>query len=208
MAARATLLETWMPRWDVADRHDVTVDAPAERAFAAARRVDFAASPIVRTLLAIRTLPSIIRGRRMPVSVTLDSVSRAGFVRLAEEPGREIVVGVAGRFWVLSRSSRSPVSAATFAAHAEPGTAKAAMSFWVEPLGTERSRVVTETRVLCADADARRQFLRYWMVIRPGSALIRWAVLRRIKADAESRSATGAGPARTTGTSGSTPASG
>lgn len=203
-----TLLDEWMPRWDVADRHDVTVNAPAERAYTAVRQVDFAASPIARALLVIRALPAILRGRRVPAAVTLESATRSGFVRLAEEPGREIVVGVAGRFWVLSGSGRSAVSAATFAAHAEPGTAKAAMSFLVEPLGAERSRVVTETRVLCADADARRRFLRYWTVIRPGSALIRWAALRRIKADAESRSATGAGPARTAGTSGSTPASG
>lgn len=180
-----TLLDEWMPRWDVSDRHELTVAAPADRTYGAVRAVDFAASPAARLLFAIRNLPAIARGRRVPPSVTLDDTVRSGFALLAEEPGREIVVGVAGRFWALS-GARLRISAGEFAGHAAPGTAKAAMSFRVDALGAERSRVVTETRVLCADAAARRSFRRYWTVIRPGSAIIRKVALAQIRRAAES----------------------
>jgi hypothetical protein len=143
-----------MPRWDVADRHELSVAAPADRTYRAVRTVDLAASPVSRLLFAIRSLPAIARGRRVPPSVTLDDAVRMGFALLSEQPGREIVLGTVGRFWVLA--------------------------------GADRSRVVTETRVLCADAAARRSFLRYWRVIRPGSAITRRVALGRIKRAAES----------------------
>ena len=180
-----TLLDEWMPRWDVADRHELSVAAPADRTYLAVRTIDFAAAPVSRLLLAIRSLSAIARGRRVPPTVTLDDAVRMGFALLAEEPGREIVVGVAGRFWAVS-GARLRIGADEFAGHTVPGTAKAAMSFRVDPLGAERSRVVTETRILCADADARRSFRRYWWLIRPGSALIRRLALARIKRAAES----------------------
>jgi hypothetical protein len=184
MGSRGTLLDDWMPRWDVADRHELTVAAPSDRTYRAVRSVDFAASRVSRLLFAIRNLPAIRRGRRVPSSVTLDRVVEAGFVLLAEQPGQEIVLGVAGRFWALS-GARIRIDRDEFASHAAPGTAKAAMSFRVDALGADRSRVVTETRVLCADAAARRSFRRYWRVIWPGSAIIRRVALAQIKREAE-----------------------
>jgi len=186
------LLDTVMPRWDVTDRHAIAVSAAADRTYDAVRHVDFAAAPIARLLLALRNPLVLIGRRRVPARVTLDDAVGGGFVILAEEPGREIVLGVAGRFWALS-GGRRRIAAADFATHAEPNTAKAAMSFWVEAAGPDRSRVVTETRVLCADERARRSFRRYWLLVRPGSALIRRAALARIKQEAEDPRVAGPG---------------
>jgi hypothetical protein len=169
----------------VADRHEVNVAATAERTYRAVRTVDLAAAPVARLLYAIRFAPSIGRRHRPSRSVTLDDMVRIGFVVLAERPGVEIVLGVAGRFWTPS-GAKDALTAGEFTGHARPGTAKAAMSFRVDALGIERSRVVTETRVLCADAAARRSFRRYWRVVRPGSAIIRRLALAQIKREAES----------------------
>ena len=49
------------------------------------------------------------------------------------------------------------------------------------------SRVETETRVVCTDDDARRQFSRYWWLIGRFSALIRRVMLGDIKRSAESQ---------------------
>jgi hypothetical protein len=67
-----------------------------------------------------------------------------------------------------------------FVSFAEPGYAKAAMSFLVrsEPGG---SRVLTETRVAGTSSDAARAFLRYWRLIRPGSGAIRRSWLAAIR---------------------------
>jgi hypothetical protein len=42
-----------------------------------------------------------------------------------------------------------------------------------------------ETRIFTPDAVARRRFRRYWLMIRPGSGLIRRLMLRSIRAEAE-----------------------
>jgi len=77
------------------------------------------------------------------------------------------------------------VSAADFAAFSTPGTAKAAMDFRLEPLAGGRTRLSTETRILCADDAARRSFGRYWLAVRAGSGLIRREILARVKRAAE-----------------------
>ena len=59
------------------------------------------------------------------------------------------------------------------------------MNFHVEDAGGGRSRLVTQTRIAASDARAERLFARYWRLIYPGSALIRWSWLRAIKARAE-----------------------
>lgn len=186
MLDRWMLLDEILPDYDVADRHSVVVRARPERAYAAVHQVDFARSPVPRLLFAIRQLPQLLSGRRMPTTLTLGDLIRSGFVLLGEEPGREIVVGVVGRFWTL-KGDRRAVAAERFGAFAEPGTAKAAMSFRVDDLGDGRSLVSTETRVLCADDAARRSFRRYWRLVRPGSALIRRFALGAIRREAEAR---------------------
>lgn len=47
------------------------------------------------------------------------------------------------------------------------------------------TELTTETRVLTTDPVARRQFGRYWRVIRPGSAMIRRSWLGAAKRRAE-----------------------
>jgi hypothetical protein len=112
---------------------------------------------------------------------------RMGFAVLAEEPGRELVLGIAGRFWAIRERAnllRTPDEAA-FRAFREPGCAKAAMNFRVEDAGDGTTRLSTETRVRCLDRGARRNFALYWMAIGPFSGLIRRVMLRGIARAAE-----------------------
>lgn len=67
-----------------------------------------------------------------------------------------------------------------------PGYAKAAMSISaVDDASGEEVIVRTETRVRVPDPTARRWFAAYWLLIRPGSGLIRRTWLRAIKGRAE-----------------------
>src|SRR5512141_1789723 len=59
-----SLIERFMPTCEVAERHEIQVDAPAEYTFAAARDMDVNRSTLVRAIFALRTLPS--RWRREP----------------------------------------------------------------------------------------------------------------------------------------------
>ena len=49
------------------------------------------------------------------------------------------------------------------------------------------TRLVTETRITATDDQSRRRFGRYWLVVRPGSGLIRGEFLRIIARKAEGR---------------------
>jgi hypothetical protein len=172
----ASLLDRLMPEFDFRSRHTLVVAAPADAVAAAVSsyRMEEGGSPLVRALFRVRGLE--------PVRGTLRSALTArGFRVLAEEPGQEVVFGIAGRFWAV-RELRALVvldDAEAFAAYTEPGSAKAALSLQIQPWpgGT---RLSTETRVKCVDSRGYRRFALYWALIKPFSGWIRRDVLRGI----------------------------
>ena len=128
------------------------------------------------------------RGMRTPTSGSLwKQMVAGGFVEVGEVPGREVVMGMIGQMWKLS-GGRSPkvAGAVEFLAFDQPGFAKAAMSLEAREVAG-RCELVTETRVFATDEQARRAFARYWLIIRPGSGLIRRVWLPAAKRRAEKR---------------------
>jgi hypothetical protein len=186
VGASESLLDEVLPRFDASERHDIVVAAPPEVVFEAIKDVTVRDVRLMTPLMAVRGLPRLVKRRRRlrrlrsspPV---LRRLLEVGFVQLGERPGAEIVVGAVGRFW--RPAGNRPISVPTreeFLSFAEPGYAKAAMAFLVRPEG-DRSRVVTETRIVGTSPDATRAFLRYWRVIRPGSGAIRRSWLAAIR---------------------------
>ena len=109
---------------------------------------------------------------------------RTGFLLLAEESDRELVIGAvvaAPPGWRL-RDRPTPEA---FPAFRQPNFALAAMNFRLEDAGGGETLLTTETRVFATDAAARRRFAPYWRTIYPGSALIRVMWLRAIVRRAE-----------------------
>jgi hypothetical protein len=173
------MLDAYLPTYDISDAHSVAVDAPPAVVMDAVREVTPAEVPLLVGLMGIRTLPRLLRGKplRLRGSI-LDGMRRTGFVVLEERPDA-IIFGVVGRFWEPSNGIR-PIEPQDFRAFDEPGFAKAAFGFWLDG-----GVLTTETRVVGTDARAARRFRRYWRVIYPGSAVIRWDWLRAIRRRAE-----------------------
>ena len=186
------MLDALMPRFEFREVHSVVIRAQPDEIFAAIRSVTPAEMLLVGALFALRALPSRLLGRGpgiRPVSgrPLLEQARQGGFVLLGEAPGQEIVLGTVGAFWSLRGGpSVRLASAQEFVDFMNPGYAKAAMNFSVEAVGTRRTRLRTETRILPTDPTARRKFSRYWRVIHAGSALIRRMWLGAIKRRAES----------------------
>jgi hypothetical protein len=152
----------------------------------AIRSLTSAEVPALVVLMGLRSIPSMLRGRRPQLrGRLLDGFTRAGFIPLRDAPD-ELVFGAIGRFWLPSGELRR-IDPLEFDAFAEPGVAKAAFDLRLEPAG-ERTRIVTETRIATPDEGVRRSFGRYWRVIQPGSALIRRDWLRAIRRRAERHS--------------------
>ena len=188
------LIEDLLPDFDVRERHSTVVRASPERVYAALWSVDFVSSRVIRALLAARALPAALAGalqrqrstahRRSRVTLTLHDVLASGFVLLAEDPPRELVLGVVGAFWRLS-GGRLRIDPEAFVTAEPAGAAKAAWNFRVAELESGVSLLSTETRVKCSDAASRWRFRAYWILVRPGSGLIRRMMLRAIRAAAE-----------------------
>jgi hypothetical protein len=175
-------LDEFLPDYDVNEVHSVTTSAPPAAVMAAIRELTPREVPLLVALMAIRSLPNLLRRRPPARGTILEGFRRAGFVTLRWDPD-EFVAGVVGRFWQPSGGVR-PVEPTEFRDFAEPGWAKAAFNFELERR-EERTLITTETRIAGTDDGSRRRFARYWRVIHPGSALIRIAWLRAIRRRAE-----------------------
>ncbi|MEV0233685.1 hypothetical protein [Nonomuraea sp. NPDC050786] len=171
-----TLTDRFIPRPDAAERHSIVIPASRDRVWAAVTRPT---SVNLRAIVAIRNVAARLSGGR-------PEREAPRFTPLAEDPGREVVLGIIGQWWRIGRAdSAGPITGAgDFDAFDRPGYAKGTLSFLLEEAGEGRVRLVTETRVVATSEDARRAFLRYWMVIRLGSGLIRHIMLAAIRARA------------------------
>jgi hypothetical protein len=67
----------------------------------------------------------------------------------------------------------------------EPGYVKILWTLRVDPMSQDESMFRTETRATTTDPIARRKFRWYWARFSPGIVLIRRAMLRTLKAEAE-----------------------
>jgi hypothetical protein len=182
-----TLLDRFLPECEVREQHQTRVAAPADVTYAAALEMSLSGSALVRAIfrgreLLMRSSPT---DKRSPQSL-IDEVLSIGWGVLAQESGREIVLGTVTQPWESDVTFRA-LSPDEFPAFNEPGFAKIAWTIRVEPLGPATSRFCTETRVATTDADARKRFRRYCTMVSPGVRLIRRESLRLVRADAERR---------------------
>lgn len=181
------LLDRFMPTYDVAERHHIRVGAPAEITFAVAREVDLNQSPIVRTIFKAREVllgaePDTATRPRGIVALT----TSIGWGVLADVPGRELVIGAVTQPWQANVIFR-PLSPDKFVSFNDPDYVKIAWTLRADPVNAAQSVFRTETRAIATDADARRKFRRYWSFLSPGIIVIRWMMLRPLKAEAERR---------------------
>jgi hypothetical protein len=177
-------LDEFLPDYDANEVHSTRVAATPDAVLAAVRALTTRDVPLARALMAVRSLPGRLRGRRRsPGAPILEQFVRGGFVLLAERDN-ELVLGGVGRFWEPSAPVR-PIGAEEFAGFDEPGWAKTAFNFELRSEPDGRTLLTTETRIQTTDDAARGSFRRYWRVIGPASAAIRRAWLRAIRLRAE-----------------------
>jgi hypothetical protein len=182
------LIDDFMPVFDAVERHEITFRAPATEVFGALKKLDLRDLSLVKILFLVRGLPSLLAGRKNRQAatgpLTLESLIEVGFVVLAEEPEKELLLGVTGRFW-HPVDNIAPYPKKSFGEPVPPGLARAVWNFAVTE-DDELTTLTTETRILCADRSSRRKFRRYWMLVRPFSGLIRILMLRRVRSSCES----------------------
>lgn len=187
VARSETHLDEFAPVWQFHEVHTMRVDAPPERVYEAIRRVRADEILLFRTLTWLRRggkpAPENILNAGNRASL-IDVATRSGFIYLADDPPRELVVGTV---IAAPRGTRGTLTPDVFRTNLPPGFTLASMNFLVRADGTG-SMVSTETRVFANNATERRRFAAYWRTIYPGSALIRRMWLRAIARRAEGSS--------------------
>jgi len=184
---RKSLLDRAMPAYEVMERRQVGIRAPAETAFTSACLIDLHRSAIVRSIFKVREL--LLGGKSGEVRQPLGLVDQAkawGWAVLGENPGNEIAFGAVTQPWMANPTFRA-LSADDFVTFAEPNYVKIAWNVAADPIGPDESVARTETRVLTTDAIARSKFRIYWAFLSPGIILIRLVALRLVKGAAERR---------------------
>jgi hypothetical protein len=189
------LIDRFLPSFDATAVHEVSVNASPDAAYSAIRAANMR-DPVIDFLFFIRELPwRLVRRLRgelqppTPSKVTFGDLATAGpgWTLLAEDVGREILIGSVGRFWRKDYGGRT-VSAETFIPFHEPGYAKLVVGFVVRRAGSG-SIVRYEARTATTDESARRKFAIYWLFIAPAVSIVMRRALKRIKAHAEQHAA-------------------
>jgi hypothetical protein len=186
---RDELLDRFVPDPEVDEYHRLKVRAPAPVTLAVAKEMDFQASPLVKGIFWLRAIPTLLRGepfRPEGSKGILEETLGNGWGVLAEVPDREIVVGAYTQPW-HEHVTFHPLPAEDFASFGEPGYVKIVWTLGAEPLGPNQSLLVTRTRVVTTDPEARRRFRLYWAPMSAGIILIRYAGLPLVKREAERR---------------------
>jgi hypothetical protein len=151
-----------MSRWQFEEHHEIQINAPPERIWAAIRDVTPREIRFFQTLTAIRRFGRSGGENILNAPDTkpiLDVATHSGFHVLIDEAPRELVIGT----------------------HVAP-QALAVMNFRLDG-----KRLTTDTRVFARTDKARRAFAIYWRLIRPGSGIIRVSWLDAIKRRAEAK---------------------
>lgn len=182
-----SLLDRFLPAYEIVERHQIRVAAPAAMTLDVARDTELQASPVVRTIIRAR---EVILGaspddRRRPRGLLAETQS-LGWGVLADIPGREVVVGAVTRPWEANVTFHA-LPPDQFAAFKEAGYVKIAWTIRADPITASESVFRTETRAFATDPTARARFRRYWSFLSPGIIVIRWAVLGPVKREAERR---------------------
>ena len=183
--ARDPLVDRFLPKYEVREVHQTRVAAPADVTFSVAHDIDLQRSSIVRAVFTGRELlMGAERPKREQTEGFLAEVLALGWRVLAEEPGRELVIGAVTQPWEANVEFRG-LDPEEFAGFREPGYAKIVWTIAVKPLGEKASVFGTETRVATTDPESRSRFRRYWSVFSPGILLIRYETLRLVRREAE-----------------------
>jgi len=183
------LLDEYLPDYHFSEKHTIDIKAMDSQVFQAILDVSPGEiSFLFKCLFYIRFIPAKIFGEPNigfdPDSPLLRQMEENGFTILGTND-RELVFGFVGQFWKIKGEPAYKINDLNdFINFNEKDSGKAAANFYMTE-SEDKVTLSTETRVYLCDRKARIKFSLYWMIIHPGSALIRRIWLKAIKKRAE-----------------------
>lgn len=180
-----SLIDEFLPSCDFSAAFTIGINAPTSVVYPFLLQSDFSDVWLVRILMSLRSGKWLPRNR-IPGDL-LQRLKGTGFVVLAEVPDEELVIGVAGRFWRPDGGRCMELTADDFVGFSRPGYAKVAWNFKVRENSSASTVLSTETRIQCFGRAALWKFRVYWSLVGPFSGLMRKAILKQVKSEAQSK---------------------
>ena len=167
------LIDKYLRHYTFNEYHEIVVDSPIANVFNVANDFDLSKSKTIAWLFKIRGLPT----KRLNLKSFIDDI---GFTNLECNIPYENLIG----FWARLKIAPIP-SYEDFVTNSISPWIKVVWNFQFEELGQNKTKVSTETRVLCVAKITKITFSLYWSIIKPFSGLTRKKMLKIIKQDSE-----------------------
>src|SRR5712692_6613788 len=142
------LIDSFAPNPDDVETHSILVNASPDVVYQALWTADLGGSSIIRLLLGLRSLPGFVSRGIQPLpgnrKLTLETLIDSGFGLLAESTGKEIVLGVTGKFW-RPTGNLSAFNRSDFDRPVPTSLARAVWNFKVEGVEGKAGRTLLST---------------------------------------------------------------
>ncbi len=170
-----TKLAEALPGVSFSEAHSLDIEASAEVVWAALTSLEWNDLRVTAPLMLLRGM------RRTPAAGRQRVLEHGPATLMCLESPKYAATAAIGRPWkLIPEFGPKTTELHDIAGFREPGWLKYGMDFTLEELPTGHTRITTTTLCEPTDELARRQFRRYWLLIRPFSGLIRRDMLRAI----------------------------
>jgi hypothetical protein len=169
---KTMLIDKYLSAYDFNEFHAIKVNAPANDIYNKILSCDVSRSFLTRLLFSLRGIPKRL--------YTIEDLSKMGFIKLDEQPGKEIVYGIVTTSPTFN-CCQSNLSPESFIQNTNASIIKAVINFHIEEENGLASIMSTETRIWCGSTEMRSKFRLYWFFVKPFSQLVRRSILNEIK---------------------------
>jgi hypothetical protein len=166
------LIEKYLSAYHFNELHSIEINGFGNGIYQRMLQCDFRNSLLINFLFSLRGIPREV--------YSIEHLTRMGFIKLDEEPGKEILFGMMTDNPMFN-SCRSNISSNEFIQKADTTIIKAVINFKLQGKNNLQHIISTETRVWCGSDEMRSKFKYYWFFIKPFSQLIRKSILKQMK---------------------------
>ncbi len=165
------LINKYLPAYQFSEFHSVSVHGFFNGIYQVMLQTDFSTNTLIKLLFRLRGMPT--------ESFTIERLTELGFIKLHEEPGKEIIYGMVtdSPMFNTCQPISSPIE---FIQDSDPAIIKAVINFKLQEVSNSRHIISTETRIWCGSKAMKSKFKYYWFFVKPFSQLIRKSMLRQL----------------------------
>jgi len=162
------LIDKYLSAYHFNELHSIEVKGIYQKML----QCDFSNSSLIKFLFRLRGMPKEV--------YSIEHLTNMGFIKLDEEPGKEILFGMVTDNPMFN-SCLSNVSSQEFIKKADDTIIKAVINFKLQDQSNLQHIISTETRVWCGSKAMKSKFKYYWFFIKPFSQLVRKTMLKQMK---------------------------